>query len=98
MIKITREQWDSICADYKGEWQDYHNDHPEWTGKKVVMSTCITENPNELCKLLVEGVHFEIVDTSPPAAAERSNYEGTSEQGKSSSVLRVPLVDHRGTD
>ena len=72
MLEIPRSRWDGISADYKGEWQDYHGDHPEWLGRKVVMSTCITENPNEKCKLLIEGVHFEIVDTRPPAAAERS--------------------------
>lgn len=61
MMTITKAKWDSIYTDYKGEWQDYHGDHPEWVGKKTVMSTCITENPNELCRLLVEGVHFVIV-------------------------------------
>jgi len=66
MFKISKEKWDSIEADYKGIWQDYHNDHPEWLGKKVVMSTCITDNPNELGKLLVEGVHFCIVNEAQP--------------------------------
>ena len=60
MIAISKEKWDSICADYKGEWQDYYNEHPEWLGRKVVMSGCITDNPNELGKLLVENVHFVI--------------------------------------
>lgn len=59
MIKISKEKWEGICSDYKGEWSDYHGDHPEWIGKKVVMSGCI--NPNELGRLLIEGVHFEIV-------------------------------------
>ena len=60
MISISKSEWDAICSDYKGVWQDYHGDHPEWLGKKVVMSTCINHNPNELCSLLVEGVHFII--------------------------------------
>lgn len=60
IIKVSKEKWDNIHTDYKGIWQDYHNEKPEWLGRKVVMSGCITENPNELGKLLVEGVHFII--------------------------------------
>lgn len=59
MIKVSKEKWDSIHTDYKGIWQDYYNEKPEWKGKRVVMSGCI--NPNELGKLLVEDVHFVIV-------------------------------------
>ena len=58
MIKVSQKEWASIPADYKGVWMDYYGDHPDWKGKRVVMSTCITNNPNELCSLLVEGVHF----------------------------------------
>jgi hypothetical protein len=61
MYTVTKKEWSQIDTDYKGEWFDYHGDHPEWLGKKVVMSTCITNNPNEKCALLVEGVHFKIV-------------------------------------
>ena len=39
---------------------NYYNEKPEWKGKRVVMSGCITENPNELGKLLVEDIHFII--------------------------------------
>lgn len=60
MIKVSKEKWNSIQADYKGTWADYYGDHPEWVGKKTVMSTCITNNPNEPCSLLIEGVHFVI--------------------------------------
>lgn len=60
MIRISQEKYNSIPNDYKGEWKDYYDEHPEWIGKKVVMSGCITENPYELGKLLVEGVHFVI--------------------------------------
>lgn len=60
MIEISKKEWDSIDNDYKGEWHDYHNDHPEWIGKKVVMSGCISKDPSELGKLLIEGVHFVI--------------------------------------
>lgn len=62
MIKISKVKWDSIHADYKGVWQGYYNEHPEWIGKKVVMSGCITENPKELGQLLIEGIHFVIED------------------------------------
>ena len=60
MIKVSQEQWNSICTDYKGIFQDYHGDKPEWKGKRCVMSTCITKNPNERCSLLIEDVHFVI--------------------------------------
>ena len=60
IIKVSKEEWDKIHTDYKGTWQDYHNERPEWIGRKVVMSGCI--NPNELGKLLIEGVHFIIFD------------------------------------
>ena len=60
MIKINKEKWNSIHTDYKGTWKDYHNEKPEWIGKRVVMSGCITENSKELGKLLVEDVHFII--------------------------------------
>lgn len=59
IIKVNKEKWDKIHTDYKGTWQDYHNEKPEWLGRKVVMSGCI--NPNELGYLLVEGVHFIII-------------------------------------
>lgn len=62
MYHIKKEDWDKIPADYKGEWQNYHDDHPEWIGKRVVMSGCITHNANELGKLFIEGVHFVIED------------------------------------
>ena len=61
MIEISKKEWNSIANDYKGEWQDYYNEHPEWFGKKVVMSGCISKDPNELGKLLIEGVDFVIV-------------------------------------
>ena len=56
LIVISKEKWDSIDKDYKGTWQNYYEDHPEWLGRKVVMSGCI--NPSELGKLLIEGLHF----------------------------------------
>jgi hypothetical protein len=61
MIKVSKNEWNKIDNDYKGIWQDYHGTHPQWKGKRCVMSTCLTHNPNELCSLLIEGVHFEII-------------------------------------
>lgn len=58
MIQITKEKWNTIGNDYKGEWMNYYGDHPEWLGKKVVMSGCISD---ELGKLFIESVDFEIV-------------------------------------
>lgn len=60
LIEVSQEKWDSIGSDYKGIWQDYYDECPEWKGRKTVMSGCITEDPTELGKLLVEGVHFRI--------------------------------------
>lgn len=58
IIIVSKAEFDKIDRDYKGIWQDYHGDHPEWKGRRVVMSGCITKDPNELGKLLIEGVHF----------------------------------------
>ena len=60
MLTISKTEYDKIHSDYKGIWQDYHGDRPEWKGRRTVMSTCITRNPNENCSLLIEGVHFAI--------------------------------------
>lgn len=60
MIEISKEKWEAIDNDYRGEWHDYYNDHPEWIGRKVVMSGCITDT-KELGKLLIEGIHFVII-------------------------------------
>ena len=60
MVVVSKEKWDSIHSDYKGEWMDYYDEHPEWIGRKVVMSGCVSNNPLELGKLYVEGVHFVI--------------------------------------
>ena len=60
LIEVSQEKWDSIGSDYKGIWQDYYDECPGWKGRKTVLSGCITEDPTELGKLLVEGVHFRI--------------------------------------
>lgn len=60
IISVSQEKWDSIPSDYKGVWQAYMDDHPEWKGRKVVLSTCITNDPLEKCRLWVEHEHFLI--------------------------------------
>ena len=57
MIYVSEERWNAIDSDYKGEWQDYYNEHPEWLGRRVVMSACICDVYG---KLYIEGVHFII--------------------------------------
>ena len=59
MIRVSKDVWDGIYDDYKGEWHDYYDEHPEWLGRKVVMSACISDVPG---RLFVEGVDFEIHD------------------------------------
>lgn len=66
MIQVTREEWDRISDDYKGEWtrelkeNGWQPDLPEeYIGRRTVMSGCISD---ELGSLLTEGIHFEIVE------------------------------------
>ena len=57
MIHVSKEKWDSIHSDYKGIYQDYYNDHPEWKGKRCIMSGCISDDHGSLW---IEDVHFVI--------------------------------------
>ncbi|MFH0334681.1 hypothetical protein [Clostridium perfringens] len=34
MLKISLEEYNNKPRDYKGEYMDYHGDHPELKGKK----------------------------------------------------------------
>ena len=60
LIKVSLRDWNAIHDDYKGIWHAYFGEKPEWLGRRVVTSTCITHDPNEPCCVLVEGVHFVI--------------------------------------
>ena len=62
MIYVKKADFDRIGSDYKGIFHDYHGERPEWKGRRVVMSGCITKDPKELGKLLIEGVHFLVED------------------------------------
>jgi hypothetical protein len=62
MIIVTREEWDKIPSDYRGEWTRWmwefrNNDFPEeWIGRKTMLHY---DNDNGTV-LLTEGVHFII--------------------------------------
>lgn len=57
IIKVSKEKWDSIPSDYKGVWADIYGTHPEWKGKRTVLSGCISD---QIGTLFIEGVHFII--------------------------------------
>lgn len=62
MIKVSKDQWNKISNDYKGEWDEavvnYREDVPkDFIGKKTVLSGCISEDKGSL---LTEGIHFII--------------------------------------
>ena len=65
MIKVSKEQWNKISKDYKGQWERWHKDEgwqpnlpEEYIGKRTVLSGCIS---NEIGSMLTEGIHFQIV-------------------------------------
>ncbi len=68
MYHIKQAEWDNIPEDYKGTWQDYYNEHPEWIGRRVVMSGCVIKDPSKKGYLMVEGVHFAIEEESTTGA------------------------------
>lgn len=57
MIEVSKTDWDKIPNGYKGKWEAFGGCHPEWLGRKTVLSGCISE---EKGALLIEGVHFTI--------------------------------------
>lgn len=61
-VKITRKAYEQIDPDYRGIWHDYWGDHPEWVGRRTVISTCITYDVNACAELWIEGVHFDITE------------------------------------
>jgi hypothetical protein len=67
MKLITQENWDKTPKDYKGIWTIEREDIPNWNkirtnyvGKKTLLTA--TANGTGL---MVEGIHFKIVDKSP---------------------------------
>lgn len=60
MYRITKEEWEEIPKDYKSEYVDYDRTHTELVGARTVLGGCIDQSLIGI--LLVEGVHFIIVD------------------------------------
>lgn len=55
MVRITQAEYDAIGDDFKGVWEDYYEDHPEWKGRRVAM---LAEYGT---RFFIEGVSLEIV-------------------------------------
>lgn len=60
MYKITRKQWNNFPDDYKSKFVDYQGVMPEMVGRKTVLGGCV--DPSMGATLLVEGLHFIIID------------------------------------
>ncbi len=52
---ITEKEYQSLPADFKGTYQDYYGDRPEWEGRRTAAFPC------ELPGLFVEGVNLKII-------------------------------------
>ncbi len=59
MIKVSKKQWDLIDDICKGTWEC--KEKPEWKGRNAVMGACISDNPDDMSSVLVEGIHFVII-------------------------------------
>ena len=55
MKRITQSEYDAIGSDFKGTWQDYYGDYPEWKGRRTAM---LAEYGT---RLFIEGVSLEII-------------------------------------
>ena len=55
MKRITQAEHDAIGGDFKGVWQDYYGDRPEWKGRRTAM---LAEYGT---RLFIEGVSLEII-------------------------------------
>ena len=58
-IVVSKDKWNSIPSDYKGEYLDYDGLYPELEGRRTVLGGCIY--PHLGSSLLIEGSHFIIV-------------------------------------
>ena len=54
MLMISKEKYNAVCRDYKGTFNDYHNEAPHLKGRR----TWLTKDENGATALLIEGVHF----------------------------------------
>ena len=55
MKRITQTEYDAIDSDFKGVWEDYCGDHPEWKGRRTAM---LAEHGT---RFFIEGVSLEII-------------------------------------
>jgi len=53
-VYITEKEWEAIPGAYKGIYEDYDGNHPDWVGRKVAFL------PGYGTMLFIEGVTFEI--------------------------------------
>ncbi len=52
---ITKEEYQNLPADFRGLYQNYYGDHPEWKGRRIAAFPC------ELPGLFIEGVNLKII-------------------------------------
>lgn len=57
MKKITLEEYNKICEDYRGIYIDFWGDHPELKGKRTMLQLI-----NGITTLVIEGIDFEIIE------------------------------------
>ncbi len=55
MKVITENEYNALPNDFKGTYQNYYGDHPEWEGRRTAAF------PLELPGLFIEGVNLKIV-------------------------------------
>ena len=55
MKRITQTEYDAIGSDFKGVWEDYWGDRPEWKGRRTAM---LAEHGT---RFFIEGVSLEII-------------------------------------
>lgn len=55
IVHITQAEYDAIGCEFKGVWNDYYGDSPEWERRRVAMIAGYGT------KLFIEGVSLEII-------------------------------------
>ena len=60
LYKINKKDFNNIEKDYKNKWMAFNGELEEYKGKWTCFESCITHKPST--KLLIEGLHFQIVD------------------------------------
>ena len=60
LYKINKKDFNNIEKDYKNKWMAFNGELEEYKGKWTCFESCITHKPSTT--LLIEGLHFQIVD------------------------------------